>query len=77
MIQIIGLMIGAYIVVRCVEILSRKTESFDSEGWSGSVKVLAMLVGIFAIYGCYTLMKTGDDVGDKMAAMRSRFGAPE
>lgn len=55
MIPTIGLMIGSYIVLRCLDILSRPASAFSSSVWQSVASIAAMLVMVFAVYSCYEL----------------------
>ena len=70
MVQIIGLMIGSYILVRCVEIIGGKEDRFEDAAWRSATRILAAFVAMFAIYGCVMLINTGDKIGQA----QSRFG---
>jgi hypothetical protein len=52
MIQIIGIMIGMYIITRMGEIIERKEFSF-------LLKIFAVLTAIVAMFGIFDLIVTG------------------
>lgn len=75
MVAIIGLMIGAYILVRCFEILARPDDTFNHVAWNVATKLLAVFVGLFAVFGCYTIITNSKDASAQDPRMR--IHAPE
>jgi hypothetical protein len=47
MLQIIGFMIGGYILLRCIDILCRAPDQFDSSGSRNFMRVCAVLTWLW------------------------------
>lgn len=63
MIPDIGVMIGAYITMRCIDVLCRPTTAFSSK-WAGStLRIIAMLVIVVTAGVVYDLVTRGSNVG--------------
>lgn len=62
MIPTIGLMVGAYIVLRCAELATLPDAHFSSRVAAGVVRVLAMLTAAQTVYCIAELMRAGSAV---------------
>lgn len=66
MIPLIGVMIGAYIITRMAELVTKKKE--DSAGTV--TNVLAALTMILTFFVIYSLLTAGVDVASQMRGLR-------
>lgn len=62
MIPTIGIMIGGYIILRCIDILSRSESSFSSAGARTRMMILAVLVAGATVLEIVALMQSSDSI---------------
>ena len=62
MIPDIGVMMGAYITLRCVEVLCKPATAFSSKGARSVTNILAMLAIVVAAVVVYDLVARGSSL---------------
>lgn len=72
MIPTIGLMIGAYIILRCLEILAKPAAEFNSSGARRGVMIFAVLVFLVSVLGVGELLRSGSDVTERLRVLGLR-----
>jgi hypothetical protein len=63
MIPDIGVMVGAYITMRCFDVLCRPETAFSSKGTRATMQVSALLVMVVTLVVVYDLVTRGSSIG--------------
>jgi hypothetical protein len=59
MIPTIGIVISAYVILRCLELMGRPATHFAAPGWGAVCRIAAALLVILAAMSCYDLLVSG------------------
>lgn len=66
MIPTIGLMIGGYIILRCLEMLAVRDEHWSGKAWGAGMRIMGMLTLAATSYLAAELVRSGSDLANKL-----------
>ena len=73
MIPSLAVMVGAYIVLRCIDLVLRADSHYSSRGAKGVVTLVAVLAAVVAVVQAYDIVQVGLETNRQMETMRDLF----